>query len=102
MLLVVYAIPAFVVLLALEIALSRRRPVLGYELRDSVASISMGLGNLGLLVFTKAASLALFFALYEHRLFAVPLTAVGIVALLVCEDFCYYWFHRGHHEVRLL
>jgi sterol desaturase/sphingolipid hydroxylase (fatty acid hydroxylase superfamily) len=40
--------------------------------------------------------------LYEHRLLSVGSGIGAWLLLLVAEDFCYYWFHRSHHEVRLL
>ena len=38
---------------------------------------------------------------WEHRLFTVPLnSAVAVVALVIGQDFFYYWFHRASHRVR--
>jgi sterol desaturase/sphingolipid hydroxylase (fatty acid hydroxylase superfamily) len=38
---------------------------------------------------------------YSHRLFSIPIdTAVAVVALLIGQDFCYYWFHRCSHRIR--
>ncbi len=102
MYLIGYAIPFFVVTLALEAWLTTRRPSRGYEPRDTAASLTMGLVNFALLLATKGAHLAFFAALYEHRLFTVPDAAWAFALLIVCEDFCYYWFHRCHHEVRFL
>ena len=103
--LVLYAIPAFVALLLLELAWSRRhRDVKGYETKDTLASLSMGLLNVGINAFTKVLALGFFVVLYEHRV--VDLVALlgpwSWLALLFLEDHSYYWFHRIHHEVRLL
>ena len=44
--LVLYSIPAFLVLIALELVWARRHPELpGYEMRDTVASLSLGIAN---------------------------------------------------------
>ena len=61
-------IPAFVLLLGLEWALSRRHAgeVRGYAWRDTAASISMGLGNVAISAVTKAGAVALWTA--AHRL----------------------------------
>ncbi|MBS7806925.1 sterol desaturase family protein [Variovorax sp. PCZ-1] len=41
--------------------------------------------------------------LWEHRLMTVPLTGVWAFALLfVGQEFCYYWYHRAAHRVRLM
>jgi sterol desaturase/sphingolipid hydroxylase (fatty acid hydroxylase superfamily) len=39
----------------------------------------------------------------QHRIATVPLgTAGSIVALFIGQEFCYYWFHRCSHRIRLL
>jgi sterol desaturase/sphingolipid hydroxylase (fatty acid hydroxylase superfamily) len=100
-----FAIPFFLVTMALEAwALTRpsRGSRRGYEPRDTAASLTMGVINFVLLLATKGVHLAFFTALYQHRLFTIPITAWSVPLLIVCEDFCYYWFHRCHHEVRFL
>ncbi|MBA3817547.1 MAG: sterol desaturase family protein [Deltaproteobacteria bacterium] len=103
--LVLYSIPAFVVLVLLELVWSRKHPeVIGYETRDTAASLSLGLVNVGVSAFTKFLSIPFFALLYEHRVVDV-VAATGPWAwllLFVLEDHSYYWFHRAHHEVRLL
>ena len=39
---------------------------------------------------------------YQFRLFDIPVVWWSWILLLFAEDFCYYWFHRLHHEVRAL
>jgi len=103
--LVLYSIPAFVVLVLLELAWTRKHPQLrGYETRDTFASLSMGLINVGISAGAKFLSIPMFALLYEHRLVDVvaALGAWSWLVLLFAEDLCYYWFHRLHHEVRVL
>lgn len=101
--LIAYAVPVFLVTLALE-AWGMHRGLfpraLGYEPRDTAASLAMGVGNVAVSAVTKAATLALFLALYRVRLFDLGTGAAAWVLLVVCEDLCYYGFHRAHHEVR--
>jgi sterol desaturase/sphingolipid hydroxylase (fatty acid hydroxylase superfamily) len=103
--LVLYSIPAFVALLLIELAWSRRHPeVKGYEPKDTVASLSLGLLNVAINAGTKLVSIAIYLWLYERRVIDLP-AAIGAWSWLVlffAEDCCYYWFHRMHHEVRLL
>lgn len=103
--LVLYSIPAFIVLLLLELAWARRHPeVVGYARADTLASLSMGLLNVVISAGTKFLSIPAFAWLYEHR-FADVVEATGgwsWVILFFAEDCCYYWFHRLHHEIRLL
>jgi sterol desaturase/sphingolipid hydroxylase (fatty acid hydroxylase superfamily) len=103
--LVLYSIPAFIVLIALEILWARRHPeILGYERRDTIASLSMGILNVGVSAGAKLLSIPLFALLYQHRVLDLgqPTLWWSWVILFFGEDFCYYWFHRTHHEVRLL
>jgi sterol desaturase/sphingolipid hydroxylase (fatty acid hydroxylase superfamily) len=102
--LILYSIPAFVVLVLLEAAWAKRhREFVGYEKRDTFASLSMGLANVVVNAGTKFLTIPMFAWFYEHRIFDVALGG-GVmpwVVLFFAEDLCYYWFHRVHHEVRL-
>jgi len=102
-----YAIPAFVLLLAVE-ALSYRHlrdedaHLKGYEPRDTATSLTMGLGNVAINVGWKAVVVVAYAALYELAPFRFPADAWWTwVALFFADDVAYYWFHRIHHEVRL-
>jgi sterol desaturase/sphingolipid hydroxylase (fatty acid hydroxylase superfamily) len=102
--LVLYSIPAFVVLVLLEVAWARRHPeVKGYAKRDTFASLSMGSINVVIAGGAKFLSIPFYGWLYEHRL--LDITGDGAwwswLILLFAEDCCYYWFHRVHHEVRI-
>jgi sterol desaturase/sphingolipid hydroxylase (fatty acid hydroxylase superfamily) len=101
-----FSIPAFIALILIEMAWAARtrRDIVGYERRDTQASLSLGLLNVGVNALTKIPLLALMTWLYEHRVVDV-VEAVGAWSWLVlffAEDFCYYWFHRLHHETRFL
>lgn len=108
--LVLYSIPAFIALLLLELAWSRRaqragrEDIRGYYTKDTLASLSMGLINVAVAAGAKFLSIPFFAILYEHRVVDIVEATGGWawVLLLVIEDHSYYWFHRMHHEVRLL
>ena len=102
--LVLYSIPAFVALILIEAAWARRhREYKGYENKDTLASLSMGLLNVLINAGAKFITLPLFVVLYDYRIVDVP-AAIGPwcwLVLFFVEDHSYYWFHRVHHEVRL-
>jgi sterol desaturase/sphingolipid hydroxylase (fatty acid hydroxylase superfamily) len=103
--LVLYAIPIFILAMVIEGLWSRRhRDVHGYERRDTAASLAMGLWNVIVSAGAKLLSIPFFALLYRHRV--ADLGQAGAwwswLALLFLEDHSYYWFHRIHHEVRLL
>ena len=94
------AMPFFLLLMLAElgaIVLIRRG---SYELRDTFASIAMGLGSL---VFGTAAGLvivAVYFWVYQHALFDAGDAWWVFVASFVATDLGYYWAHRLSHERR--
>jgi len=98
---VAFAVPIFVVLILLEVGLARWRGMDAYELRDSAASLIMGLGNF-------AQGLALGSALYaatawawQFHIFEIGYSPLAFIAIFFAEDLCYYWFHRLSHEHRV-
>lgn len=39
--------------------------------------------------------------LWSYRITTVPLDGIaGFFALFMCQEFCYYWYHRAGHRVR--
>jgi sterol desaturase/sphingolipid hydroxylase (fatty acid hydroxylase superfamily) len=100
-----YAIPFFILLLVVE-AISFRHyhedDLVGYELKDTRTSITMGLGNVTINVIWKLVVLAIYAALYEltplrldpHDWWVWPL-------LFFADDLAYYWFHRISHVSRI-
>ena len=101
------AIPAFIVLMLVEAFLLARDEdgdVLGYTLKDTSASLAMGIGSL----VVPRAILALLglggYLLVWRELRMVDLGS-GVLAwtvALVGKDLMYYWFHRPSHEWRFL
>jgi len=76
---------------------------MGYQLRDSAASLGMGVGNLAIMFSVRALTTVPFFVLYEYRLLDLSISAWWVWLLLIpAEDFCYYWSHRAGHGIRLL
>jgi sterol desaturase/sphingolipid hydroxylase (fatty acid hydroxylase superfamily) len=100
-----YAIPAYVLLMVLEILSFRFIPdedEQGYTVRDTATSISMGLGYV---VFNLAWSL-LYVGAYEGVQHLTPLRIsmswAAAIGVFVGWDFLYYWEHRAGHRVRIL
>ena len=95
-----YAIPFFVATVILEIILTIKIKSDEYEFKDAGTSITMGLGNVAIGLFTKGLILGIFLFLYQFRFFTIPFAWWSWLILLFAEDFCYYWFHRISHESR--
>ncbi|MDY7232350.1 sterol desaturase family protein [Hyalangium rubrum] len=100
------AVPFFVVSLIIEGWVAKRmkdsgRPLLGHTVKDTAASLSMGLGNLVVGIFWKGIAFAFYLALYQLTPLRMGSGVAAWVLLFFADDLCYYWFHRIHHEVRL-
>jgi sterol desaturase/sphingolipid hydroxylase (fatty acid hydroxylase superfamily) len=98
--------PFFVLACWLESRVLRRqksegRSVVGYERKDTIASLAMGTVSLltvGLLthgqyVFAKW--------LWPHRVTDLGAGVLGWTAAMFLWDFLYYWLHRIEHESRI-
>ncbi|QDY76125.1 sterol desaturase family protein [Streptomyces qinzhouensis] len=102
---VLWSIPAFVLLTAVELVSYRLRPderSAGYETRDAVTSVSMGLGSIAFDFLWKIPIVAIYTAVYELTPARVPAVWWTVPLMLLVQDFLYYWSHRGHHRVRIL
>ena len=102
-----YAIPFFVLLLIAEYLSFRHlnddeHDMVGYDLKDSGTSITMGLGNVVINVGWKLVVVAIYAALYELTPLRLdPHNPLTWVALFFADDLAYYWFHRVSHESRV-
>jgi sterol desaturase/sphingolipid hydroxylase (fatty acid hydroxylase superfamily) len=101
---IVYAIPVFFALIALEIHVARRRGVAAYHAGDAVASIGLGAVSQVSGIFSKLIFLGIYVLVYEHlRVATLPQDSVLVwLGALLAYDFCYYWYHRMSHEVAVL
>ena len=95
-----YAVPAFVVLVIIEMLWARKRAPEKYEPRDTLTSLALGTGSTvaGALFGTTMLAVALWG--YEYRITTIPWTWWAWIACFVLDDFFYYVFHRSAHRVR--
>jgi sterol desaturase/sphingolipid hydroxylase (fatty acid hydroxylase superfamily) len=98
--LILFATPAFVACILLELWAGRRGRRVCYAGRDTAASLTMGLGSVVLSAALGSAVLAAFAAAYEVRLFDLGHGWPTWAACFIAEDLAYYWFHRVSHERR--
>jgi len=98
--LVPYAVPFFLLLIAIEFAWGRVRGTDTYRLNDSINSLSCGVLSTTVKLLGLNIGGVVFSAVEQQRGLAMldaqsPWT--WLLALLL-YDFCYYWFHRISHE----
>lgn len=95
-----YAIPGFVLLLAVEALFSYRENKDLYEKKDTFSSLALGIGNVIIGFATKVLIFGLFTFLYQFRIFELSASVWWYwVLLFFADDFSYYWFHRTAHGV---
>jgi uncharacterized membrane protein YhhN len=103
---IVFATPAFLLLIALEWGVSLWRGRNAYRLADAVSSISLGMLSQTSAVFTRLLRIGLYTLAFEHvalwRNDAFWTSLPGWLLALLFYDFCYYWLHRMGHEVAVL
>ena len=95
-----YAVPAFILLILVEMVWARRNAPEKYEPKDTLSSLSFGLGNSVVGLFAGGAIFASMLWVYQFRLATIPWTWWAWIACFVLDDLAYYWFHRTAHRVR--
>ena len=74
----------------------------GYERKDTTASLAMLVGNVAFSFVTADAFSRFDRFLFRHRVSNVGRRRGSFLTAMVLWDFLYYWDHRWMHEVRLL
>ena len=103
---IVLATPVFLLLIAVEFWVGRRRGRNTYALADSLNSIGLGMLSRIADVFTLALRLGIYVWVQDHAALwqgdAFWTSPAGWLLALVFYDFLYYWNHRLGHEVGVL
>jgi sterol desaturase/sphingolipid hydroxylase (fatty acid hydroxylase superfamily) len=95
-----WSVPVFVLALVAEVVFTRRARRDWYELSDTAASVSMGVGSLVTGGVGNAAVLGVHLWLYEHRILPIGTQPGWIPLTFVLQDLAFYWKHRFQHQVR--
>ncbi|MET0910613.1 MAG: sterol desaturase family protein, partial [Ilumatobacteraceae bacterium] len=74
---------------------------IGYERRDTIASLSMLLGNVAINLAAAGAIGKLNQVVFKRRIADIGTRRGSLAVAIVAWDFLYYWDHRWMHEVRL-
>lgn len=101
---ILYAVPFFFVLIAVELLADRWRKVSNYRVADAINSLSTGVLSTTTGLLTKGVGLVSYaFALEHLALWQLPAQSVWVwVFAFVAYDLCYYWLHRMGHERNIL
>jgi len=79
-----------------------------YDVRDSVTNLLMYAGFFLINMIWIPVVYQIFVLVHDHSIFKIGegwyyggTSVLAWVALFILDDFCYYWFHRTSHKVRL-
>ncbi|EIK94467.1 membrane protein [Pseudomonas sp. M47T1] len=102
--LILYAVPFFFVLIAVELLADRWRGMRSYRLADAVNSLSTGVLSTTSGLLTKGVGVLSYTFAWQHlALLELPAGQPWVwVLAFVAYDFCYYWLHRLGHERNIL
>lgn len=103
MTLILYAVPAFFVLIAVELFLDKIKGTHYYRVNDAISSLSAGVLSRMTAIVQQLIPITFYLWVYKH--FAItnlPDSALMWLLAFVLYDFFYYWNHRLGHEISLL
>jgi alkylglycerol monooxygenase len=101
-LMIVFAIPFFLLLMGLESLWGYAKDKHIYRLNDTLSNLMIGIGNQAFNLIWKAGILGIYVWMFEHFSLFQQAKSVGSFFLcLIAFDFLFYWAHRWGHEVNL-
>ncbi|MCW7551536.1 sterol desaturase family protein [Endozoicomonas gorgoniicola] len=101
---IVFAIPVFILLIAIEIIVTIVRKKDYYRFSDAINSLSAGMISITSGILTKIVSVTIYaglfsvFALWDMSVESLWVWVFGFLFY----DLCYYWTHRMGHEINVL
>jgi alkylglycerol monooxygenase len=101
--LILIAIPAFFLLIFIELAYGKLKGTDYYRVNDALTSLATGSINQLVSVSKALIPFTIYIAIYQHfALFELGDSALIWIVAFIVYDFCYYWNHRFGHEMNLL
>ncbi|MDT3318905.1 sterol desaturase family protein [Shewanella sp. SP1S2-4] len=71
-----------------------------YRGQEVLCNFSLAAMHQGADLLTGLLIAKLYLAMFGWKLFDIEMGPLSFIALMVAQDFCYYWFHRASHRVR--
>ena len=99
---VALAVPAFIALVIAEMLFVRFTGRGRFEVRDTAASLVMGLGSTIMGGFFAFVFIAFAKLIQPFALARIGWSIPAVAACFVLDDLRYYWWHRASHRVRWL
>ncbi len=100
--LILISTPLYMVVIGIEILLSNLRQQESYTLKDTVQNVYLMLANAAIDLLFRSIYIGIILGFfYDHRFTQITTGWLYWFALLMAEDFMYYWLHRADHHCRL-
>lgn len=98
---IIYAIPAFFLLIFLELFIGYIKGKNFYRFSDAITNLNIGIGSQVVGVLYKAITIASLLFIYEKfAFFHFPANSIwSWVLCFFLFDFLFYWSHRWSHEI---
>lgn len=98
--LLIISTPIYIILIGLEMGMSYFHEKKYYTLKDTITNVYLSALNGGIDLAFRVIYLAALAACYQYKLVTIENVWLYWIALLILEDFAFYWLHRFDHEVR--
>lgn len=100
---ILYAVPGFFLLIAIELIAEKVRGTSYYRVNDAVTSLTTGVLSELMKVVLLLIPFTIYVVVFENfAFFTLPDTALVWVIAFVLYDLSYYWKHRFGHEMNLM
>ncbi|MEW9797817.1 sterol desaturase family protein [Alteromonas sp. CYL-A6] len=100
---ILYAIPIFLVLIALELLTDWRKGTGYYRTNDAITSLNIGILSRLMTIVHQLIPFTFYALVYDKlAMFTLPESPWVWVGAFIIYDFFYYWKHRMGHEMSVL
>lgn len=100
--LILISTPIYFIIIGIEILLTHIQQRKSYTWKNIGSNVYLMLLNSGIDLAFRFVYFTVLQYFYQHSIINMQEGVLYWVALLIAEDFLYYWLHRFDHEVRLL
>ncbi len=101
-LLYLFSTPLYIIVIGAELLLSHLHKQESYTWKNTWQNIYLMLINMGIDLLFRAIYIGIILTFFfDHRIAAIQTPWLYWLALIVFEDFMYYWLHRVDHYCRL-
>ena len=100
---ILFAIPLFILLIAIEILVDKRKKTGHYRANDAITSLSMGVLSRIMAIGHQLIPLTFYVLVFNAFAFTELSYSPWVwIAAFILYDFFYYWNHRMGHEMSIL